>query len=805
MADRLDLLLLGATGFTGLHCIPYIHKLSKADGRNLTWGVAGRSEEKLKQVLEDVGKKIEADLQKVPVVVVDINDEESLKNMAQRAKIVINCCGPYRFLGEAVVRACVEAGTHHVDVSGEPQYMEKVQLEQNDAAQEKGVYVVSACGLDSIPTDLGVVFLQQEFEGTLNSVVSYLELWEEGDQFAKGPGVNYGTWESAVYGLAHWDELKELRKKLFTKKLPSYKPKLEHKTLPHKSTVVEGWVVPFPGSDRSVVKRTQQHFYEVDQKRPVQIGTYFVVKSFWALILLGILGGVFSLFAKFSFGRKLLLNYPEIFSLGFFSKKQPSEEKIEKSWFQITFYGEGWKEKLEDKDDQYDKPCDKCIVGRVKGKNPGYGATCAALVLSAIVIATESDKMPGKGGVFPPGAAFAKTSLIKQLNENGVTFDIISQEDLSAAAKRVDLQSTPVILIDIEDAQSLEFMAYSARVVINCCGPFNLIGEPIVKACIASGTHHIDISAEPQFIEKTLLNFNKQARERGVYIVTACAFHCIPADMGMVYLQQQFHGTLNSVDVYWDMWLETNNGSRPVIGYNSDNVASYGTWDSFIHTLTQWSDVAKIRKELFGENASEVKQKYLPHKSNVVQGWAVPSPTADSSLIKWTQKYFNEVSHTKHIQANSYFNARSVFQILLLALFMTVSYFLTRFKIGTTLLLRCPGIFTLGTFQKKPVKEEVMQRTNYKYTFYGEGWSYEAEDKEPCDRRILGHVKGRDPYKVSGAMAVLSAIILLTEVENLPEQGGVFSPGACFARTSLIKQLGKHGVDFQVIYEKAGV
>lgn len=58
MADRLDLLILGATGFTGMHCIPYAYKFSKAEGRNLTWGVAGRSEEKLREVLETMGKKI---------------------------------------------------------------------------------------------------------------------------------------------------------------------------------------------------------------------------------------------------------------------------------------------------------------------------------------------------------------------------------------------------------------------------------------------------------------------------------------------------------------------------------------------------------------------------------------------------------------------------------------------------------------------------------------------------------------------------------------------------------------------------
>lgn len=74
-------------------------------------------------------------------MVVDINDDASLVKMAQRAKVVINCCGPfYPTLGQAVVKACIAAGTHHVDVSGEPHYMEKVQLEEDEAAKEKGSF-----------------------------------------------------------------------------------------------------------------------------------------------------------------------------------------------------------------------------------------------------------------------------------------------------------------------------------------------------------------------------------------------------------------------------------------------------------------------------------------------------------------------------------------------------------------------------------------------------------------------------------------------------------------------------------------
>lgn len=78
------------------------------------------------------------------MIIVDIKDEESLLKMAKAAKLVINCCGPYRFFGDTVVKACIEAGTHHIDVSGEPEYMETVQIKQYDAAKEKGKLIFPA-------------------------------------------------------------------------------------------------------------------------------------------------------------------------------------------------------------------------------------------------------------------------------------------------------------------------------------------------------------------------------------------------------------------------------------------------------------------------------------------------------------------------------------------------------------------------------------------------------------------------------------------------------------------------------------
>ena len=74
-------------------------------------------------------------LSPVPLILCDSSDSSSLLQMAQQARIVLNCVGPYRFYGEAVVEACVEAGAHHLDISGEPQYLEKMQLKYHQVSQ----------------------------------------------------------------------------------------------------------------------------------------------------------------------------------------------------------------------------------------------------------------------------------------------------------------------------------------------------------------------------------------------------------------------------------------------------------------------------------------------------------------------------------------------------------------------------------------------------------------------------------------------------------------------------------------------
>lgn len=189
------------------------------------------------------------------------------------------------------------------------QYMERMQLEYNKAAQEAGIYIVSACGFDSIPSDLGLIFTQDKFGGEVNSVETYLNFWSTSNVPGTG-GLHYGTWESAVYGLAHANELRALRTKLYPEKLPELKPRLKSKWgiywllvrffffklffifflciilnallcyrgMLHHSAISEGWSTVFPGSDRSVCLRTQRFLYQKYKQRPAQVQTYMTFK-----------------------------------------------------------------------------------------------------------------------------------------------------------------------------------------------------------------------------------------------------------------------------------------------------------------------------------------------------------------------------------------------------------------------------------------------------------------------------------------------------------------------------------------------
>ncbi len=156
MARAHDLVIFGATGFTGRLVAEVMQRRCPA-GSGVRWAVAGRSPGKLEAVARDIGLP-----DAVPRLVVDAGDTAGLQRLAASTRAVLTTVGPYQHHGEALLRACAEAGTDYVDLCGEPLWMARMIHALQDPARDHGARLVFSCGFDSIPFDLGVLFLQHQ-------------------------------------------------------------------------------------------------------------------------------------------------------------------------------------------------------------------------------------------------------------------------------------------------------------------------------------------------------------------------------------------------------------------------------------------------------------------------------------------------------------------------------------------------------------------------------------------------------------------------------------------------------------------
>jgi short subunit dehydrogenase-like uncharacterized protein len=148
---RVHITVFGGTGFTGKFIVQEIFRLQN-EGKvpeYFKWAVAGRSKERLDSVVSTLVSKYPNAT--VPeVVVADVSNRESINNMVRKSQVVINAVGPFRFLGEYVVRGCVENYCDYVDITGEPEFIERMQRTYHDQAAKNGVTIVPACGFDSV-------------------------------------------------------------------------------------------------------------------------------------------------------------------------------------------------------------------------------------------------------------------------------------------------------------------------------------------------------------------------------------------------------------------------------------------------------------------------------------------------------------------------------------------------------------------------------------------------------------------------------------------------------------------------------
>jgi short subunit dehydrogenase-like uncharacterized protein len=203
MTDKtFDIIVYGATSFVG-QIITRTMQEQFGDGP-VKWAIAGRSQEKLEKLSAEIG------LSGIEILVADASDETALRAMCAQADVIMSTVGPYALYGDTLVKVCATSGTHYCDLTGEPQWIRKMQMRHETAAKQSGARIVHCCGFDSIPSDLGVHFLQQHALKQFGQTCDRIEM-----RVAKMKGgASGGTIASMINMVKEATKDAELRKEL---------------------------------------------------------------------------------------------------------------------------------------------------------------------------------------------------------------------------------------------------------------------------------------------------------------------------------------------------------------------------------------------------------------------------------------------------------------------------------------------------------------------------------------------------------------------------------------------------------------
>jgi len=174
---KYDVVVLGATGFTGGLAVRHLAKTYGADNSNsknndkgVKWAIAGRSLPKLKSVLSKIGDDLGIpDLESaVDCIVCDTSDPSTLPSLVRDTRSVATTAGPFSLYGEPVVAACAKYGTHYADITGETSFVKTMVAKHRETAKFTGARILSLCGNDCVPWDLSYNLLADKFRGANN-------------------------------------------------------------------------------------------------------------------------------------------------------------------------------------------------------------------------------------------------------------------------------------------------------------------------------------------------------------------------------------------------------------------------------------------------------------------------------------------------------------------------------------------------------------------------------------------------------------------------------------------------------------
>jgi short subunit dehydrogenase-like uncharacterized protein len=387
MSDKsIDVVIYGATGFTGKLVVEYMQeKYGKDEG--VSWAIAGRSEEKLNAVREDL--KVGSN---VSQLLVDSNDADSIASMVQQAKCVLTTVGPYQLYGAKILQQCVIHGVDYVDLCGEPGWMHEMINEYSDQAKETGARIVFSCGFDSIPFDLGVYFLQKEVIAQHGHPASNVRgrVRDMNGEFSGGTAASLGA---TMASLKEKPELFEVLVNPFALSNGFTGPEQAQDSKPIYDEKLETWVAPFfmaPINTKNVHRSNtlMDHLYGED----------FCYNEMW---IQGP-GEEGKAAAEFVGSMNPLADAPA-------PGEGPSKESRENGNYDVLFCA--------------DLTDGSSLHVSVSGDmDPGYGSTSKMIAESALCLVNDCAELGG--GIYTPAPAMGE-KLITRLQANaGLTFKI---------------------------------------------------------------------------------------------------------------------------------------------------------------------------------------------------------------------------------------------------------------------------------------------------------------------------------------------------------------------------------------------
>lgn len=403
---RHDLVVFGATSFVGQILCRYL--LDKYGvNRDLRWALAGRSLTKLEALRASLGDAAVA----LELIVVDAADEAGLRRMCHEARVIVSTVGPYALYGEPLVKVCAETGTDYCDLTGEVQWIRRMIERYGAAARASGARIVHCCGFDSIPSDLGVWFLQRESQAGFGRACARVKLRVK----AMRGGFSGGTVASLLNVVKETRANPALRKELANPYSLCVESGGKGVRQPSGAAVkydadFRSWTAPFvmSGINTRIVHRSNALLgqpYSSGFVYDEQVLTGRGLRGRFAATLAGFGLGAFMVASSIAPVRRLLERFvlPK-------PGEGPSPLQQEKGFFDLRLFGRT--------DDG------QTLRVKVTGdRDPGYGSTAKMLGEAAMCLAFEVSRAERAGGFWTPASALGGRLLQRLQSNAGLTFE----------------------------------------------------------------------------------------------------------------------------------------------------------------------------------------------------------------------------------------------------------------------------------------------------------------------------------------------------------------------------------------------